>query len=1060
MSDSLGACVVAIPDDTDLPIEVEGGPHITLAYFGDENISNEDAKSIAKVLMELAGDYSGDILVDTEKVSHFGEEGDAVVLTVDSSSSSPMRNLRSEFLETIPSDIYALFEDAQTFPDYKPHLTLGYLSEGYDESKLEEIPLRISLRGLALWNGDTRLVFEFDRLRSNKDIFEHSEVFDELKDLYHEGVARRSGRYPWGSGDSPYQRSKDFLGTVEHLKSQGLSEPEIARGMGITTTQLRARKSIEKNARRQAQATEAMMLKEKGYSNVAIGDRMGINESSVRALLNPENKDRRDILDTTSSMLKDQLETKGMIDVGVGVEHHLGISGTKLKTAVAVLEAEGYSVHNIQVDQLGTGQKTTVKVLAPPGTTYKDIVTDPTQIKTISDYSEDGGRTFLGIETPKSLDSSRVGIRYAEDGGADADGVIYLRRGVDDVSLGSSQYAQVRIAVDGTHYVKGMAMYKDDMPDGVDILFNTNKKSTGNKLDALKPLKDDEDNPFGSIVRQNHFLDKDGKRQLSPLNIVNEEGDWSRWSKNFSSQMLSKQTPELAKAQLDLTYKTKRDEYDEIMSLTNPAVKKKLLDSFADGADASSVHLKAASLPRTANHVILPLNSLKDTEIYAPNYRNGERVALVRHPHGGIFEIPELTVNNKNAEGLASIRQARDSVGINSKVASRLSGADFDGDTVLVIPNNSKKVKSSAPLEGLKDFDPQSRYPGYDGMKTMSERSKQRQMGEVSNLITDMTIRGASNSEIARAVRHSMVVIDAEKHKLNYKQSELDNDIRGLKKKYQARPDGSAGGASTLISRAGSEQRVNKRTLAGVDPKTGKKVYRYSNETYTDAKGNTVYRKERAKSKRLAETDDAFTLVSNKNGTPMEAVYANHSNKLKALANEARKSSVTTKTIPYSPTAKKTYAQEVNSLSAKLNLALKNKPLERQAQLLANATVSAKTRANPDMDAATLKKIKGQALEESRRRVGAKKTQVEITAVEWEAIQSGAISNNRLTQILNNADLDSVKALATPRQNTVMSSAKTARAKSMLNAGYTQAEIADALGVPASTLNSAIGREG
>ena len=196
------------------------------------------------------------------------------------------------------------------------------------------------------------------------------------------------------------------------------------------------------------------------------------------------------------------------------------------------------------------------------------------------------------------------------------------------------------------------------------------------------------------------------------------------------------------------------------MALTNPAVKKQLLKEFADGADSSAKHLKAAGLPRTRNQVILPINSLKDNEIYAPNYRNGETVVLVRHPHGGIFEIPELTVNNRNREANRVIKNAADAVGINSKVASRLSGADFDGDTVLVIPNNAKQVKTSAPLAGLKNFDPQSQYK-IDRPNELTSKGKQKQMGAISNLITDMTIKGANSNEIARAVRHSMVVIDS-----------------------------------------------------------------------------------------------------------------------------------------------------------------------------------------------------------------------------------------------------------------------------------------------------------
>ena len=674
-------------------------------------------------------------------------------------------------------------------------------------------------------------------------------------------------------------------------------------------------------------------------------------------------------------------------------------------------------------------------------------------------YSEDGGRSFLGIETPKSVSSDRVAVRYAEEGGSDADGVIYIRPGVDDISLGGARYAQVRIAVDGDRYLKGMAMYKDDLPDGVDLMFNTNKSNTGNKLDAMKKQSDDPDNPFGAVVRQRHYIDKDGKKQLSAMNIVNEEGQWDDWSRSLSSQMLSKQTPALAKRQLDISLESKKTQLEEIMSLTNPAVKKKLLDTFADDVDSSSVHLKAAALPRQKTQVILPINSLKDTEIYAPQFRNGESVVLIRYPHGGTFEIPELRVNNRNAEGRKNIgTDATDAVGINAKTAARLSGADFDGDTVLVIPNNSGAIRTTPPLKKLKGFDPQTEYPGYEGMKPMSTRAKQKEMGDVSNLITDMTIKGANDAEIARAVRHSMVVIDAEKHKLNYKQSHKDNNIAELKQKYQGR---SNAGASTLVSRASSDIRVPDRIErpakrgGPIDPVTGRKVYEETGASYTDKNGKVVQKK--VKSTKMAETTDAHTLSS---GTRMEAIYADHANRLKSLANTARKESLATPPVKRSPSAAVVYKDQVTSLDAKVALAFRNKPLERKAQLLANTTVSAKRQANPNLENSEIKKIKGLALEEARRRVGAKKTPIEITPTEWEAIQAGAISNKKMVDILNNTDVDKVKKLATPRTASVMTPTTMARAKAMLARGATQAEVADALGIPTSTLNEGLKREG
>ena len=529
------------------------------------------------------------------------------------------------------------------------------------------------------------------------------------------------GRYRKGSGENPYQGDNDLLGRIYELQKKGMNEVEISKELGVTTSELRRRKSLLKSEQRAAQASQALRLKDKGYSNVAIGERMGLNESSVRALLKYAETDRQNITKATSNILKESVEKKDYIDIGVGTERHLGISRTKLMTAVQSLKDEGYTVHYIQVKQVGTGKMTSIMVLAKPGTPYSEVYKNRDKIKLIQDYSEDGGRTYLGIEPPKSVDGKRIYIRYAEDGGVDKDGVIELKRGVDDISLGNAKYAQVRVAVDDKYYMKGMAMYSDDIPEGYDIVYNTNKHKGAPVEKVYKGLKDDPDNPFGATIRQKHYTDKDGNDQLSPLNIVNEEGDWSTWSRTISSQVLSKQSPKLAKKQLGLAYDIQKEEYDDIMKLTNPVVKKKMLMDFADGCDAAAVDLKAASLPRQSSHVILPINSLKDTEIYAPNYRDGETVVLIRHPHGGIFEIPELKVNNKNKEANSVMKNAKDAVGINTKTAQVLSGADFDGDSVIVIPNNNKYIRKSSPLKALTNFDREVAYLVYEGMPNMKE---------------------------------------------------------------------------------------------------------------------------------------------------------------------------------------------------------------------------------------------------------------------------------------------------------------------------------------------------
>lgn len=873
--------------------------------------------------------------------------------------------------------------------------------------------------------------------------------------LSHYGTPRHSGRYPWGSGDNPYQRTKSFLSYVDDLKKSGLTEVEIAKGLGMTTTQLRAKRSIAVAEKRSADQAMATRLKEKGYSNVKIAERMGINESVVRSLLNPVLKERAKITSNIAGLIKENVDSKKYLDVGSGTEAYLGVSKTKLNTAVSMLENEGYKVQYVKVKQVGTGKYTSIKVLTKEDVPWTELNNNKDKIENVSGYTEDGGRTILGLESPSIVNSSRVYVRYGDKGGSDKDGIIELRRNVEDLDLGSSRYAQVRISVDGTHYLKGMALYSDDIPNGYDIVFNTNKK-TGtpiksddpNASQVFKSYKSDPDNPFGATVRQKHYIGKDGKDHLSALNIVNEEGDWDSWSKTISSQMLSKQSPSVAKKQLDLAYQAKKEEYDSIMQVTNSALRKKLLESFADDCDSSSVHLKGAAFPRQSSHVILSFPEMKENEVYAPNYNNGERVVLIRYPHGGIFEIPELTVNNKYKNPQNSIGKAKDAIGIHPNVAKRLSGADFDGDTVLVIPNKDKMIRTSSPLKELENFDPQTAYPGYEGMKVMSSKLKQTEMGKISNLITDMTIRGASDEDLAAAVRHSMVVIDAEKHKLNYKQSYIDNGIAALKEKYQG---SEKAGASTLISRASSEIRVPDREEITPDPVTGERRYRYTGATYVDEKGRT--RQREIVSTRMAETDDAYKLSS---GTRIESLYADHANKLKALANRARKDMLETPNQRYSPSAKQTYQEEVDSLKSKLRIAEMNSPLERKAQLIANKIIKMKLDDNPNMENDRLKKLKGQAITEARRRVGAKKNLIDITDKEWEAIQAGAVSQNTLTKIFNNSNLDSLKQRSMPRRETTMTQAKIARARLMLENGLTQAEVAEALGVSATTIKNAL----
>ncbi|MBT9689799.1 helix-turn-helix domain-containing protein [Faecalibacterium prausnitzii] len=916
-----------------------------------------------------------------------------------------------------------------------------------------------------------------------KDLRSYFGITSESNILEHYGTKRHSGRYPWGSGDNPYQHSGDFLSRVEELKKKGLSEKEILETINdslpdeykMGLTEFRTARQKAGHDRKALEYDQIRALKDDGLGWKEIGDKLGMSESSVRSKYNNAIGEKASQAEKIAATLKKEVDKKGMIDISEGANQVLGVSESKLDEAAYILEAEyGYQRYGVGIRQpTNVRQQTNITVLAKPEFDQKYAYQHQDQIDSLGDYhSDDGGETFTKLQRPSSLDSSRVAIRYGDEGGLDKDGVMEIRRGVPDLDLGKSHYAQVRILVDGDHYLKGMAVYSDDLPDGVDVMFNTNKPSGTPKMKVLKEAKADPDNPFGAAIKangQSMYIGEDGKEHLSPINKLKEEGDWDTMSRNVSSQFLSKQPKKLIENQLNLTVADYKAQYDEIMRYDNPTVKKKLLNDFADTVEGTSMTLKASAFPGQSTKVILPINKIKETEAYCPTYENGTRLALIRYPHAGTFEIPIVTVNNKNVSGKRNLGAIQDAIGINAKVAERLSGADFDGDTVMAIPVTDKvNIKSTRALKALEGFDPKTAYAVPEGnpnnVRLMKKEEKQREMGVISNLITDMTLRGADEDELARAVKHSMVVIDAEKHKLDYKRSERENGIPELKQKWQIRVDEEGathyGGASTLLSRRKQTVRVpERRGSVRVDKETGEYIYKESGRTFTDPKTGKERKAEDTVSL-ISETKDARTLSS---GTIQENLYADFSNKLKAMANQARKEAVNMKGIQRNPEAAKTYAPEVASLKEKYNNMVANKPKERKAMLIANANIKAKIQEqglDPTIDKKEIKKISSVEMQRARDSVGAsgRKSKITFTDREWEAVQAGAISDNMLTKFLNSSDSDEIVKRAMPKNVAVMTSAKMSKANAMLRSGYSYAEIAKACGVPESTVYSALNK--
>lgn len=959
---------------------------------------------------------------------------------------------------------------------------------------------------------------------SSTELYSIEDAKNRFEELMHYGIKRRSGRYPWGSGEDPHQHgSRDFLGRVDELRKEGFEytdekgkkwtgDTAIAKAMGLTTGQFRTELAIANTERRALDVATAKSLKADGLGATEIGRKMGIPESTVRSLLDDRSEAKMNEAKEAADFIKAQVDKRakedpqgrGMVDIGTGAEKELRISKERLQQASYLLEREGYVVYSGGVPQVqNPGQQTTQKVICSPGTKHKEIYEfDRVHALNEDDYiSRDGGKTFeKKFHYPESLDSKRIKVRYAEEGGELKDGVVELRRGVPDLSLGESKYSQVRILVDGTHYIKGMAVYSDDMPDGVDVVFNTNKKTgtpmCGDKNNTvLKTVKSDPDNPFGSAIKDakqggQYWYDdpKTGEKKLGLINKRADEGDWTEWADTLPSQFLAKQSKSLAKKQLNLAKADKLSEFEDICAIDNPTIKKHFLEKFSSECDAAAVHLKAAALPGQKYHVIIPVNSLKDNEVYAPGYEPGTKLALIRYPHGGTFEIPILTVTHKNATANKIIgKTSIDAVGINKKIADQLSGADFDGDTVMCIPTHDAKgkvkIKNRESLKGLQGFDPKLEY-GVDnitvdkdgvkhgfvnGREVRLMRDTQKQMGVISNLITDMTLAGANDDELAAAVRHSMVVIDAEKHSLDYKRSEQENNIPALHKKYQGK---TTGGASTIISKAKGEQPVEKRqgtpkiNIKGTpdyDPSKpeGALIYKIAddvNYTYTKTykrTGETVVKTgtRKQKSTKMAETDDAYSLVSPAQHG-MELLYADYANSMKALANKARLEMVATGNIKYDKNVKKVYQKEYDSLMNKLNNAELNRTRERQALRMANHTVQEKIKSG-QIEKKDSKKVGTQALTKYREKYGTvsrRDRNILITDKEWEAIQAGAVNETTLKRILNNADVDDLRQRATPKTVNTLSSAQVTRIKAYAASNYSIAEIAKKMGKSPSTI--------
>lgn len=98
-----------------------------------------------------------------------------------------------------------------------------------------------------------------------------------------------------------------------------------------------------------------------------------------------------------------------------------------------------------------------------------------------------------------------------------------------------------------------------------------------------------------------------------------------------------------------------------------------------------------------------------------------------------------------------------------------------------------EKASAIDIIDSLKDFNTKIYQlpPDYPPVDIEHGFDRKAEICRISNLIINMTKRNADKDELERAIIHSMVIIDAEKYHLDYRQSYIDNRIDQLIEKYQ-----------------------------------------------------------------------------------------------------------------------------------------------------------------------------------------------------------------------------------------------------------------------------------
>jgi len=122
----------------------------------------------------------------------------------------------------------------------------------------------------------------------------------------HDGATAHSGRYPWGSGENPYQGYTNLYARYKQDLESGLTKEEIAKKYGLKSSreELDNLRNLSNKEALMNNILRASKYKDKGMSNVEIAKKMGVTEGSVRNWLKEDTKNKTLIMADLASVLE------------------------------------------------------------------------------------------------------------------------------------------------------------------------------------------------------------------------------------------------------------------------------------------------------------------------------------------------------------------------------------------------------------------------------------------------------------------------------------------------------------------------------------------------------------------------------------------------------------------------------------------------------------------------------------------------------------------------------------------------------------------------------------